>query len=79
MDLTPEVTDATSKVTDATSNASPASTLTHENWEEDFQMKMKVDPSFKQYILANYTDKKDGPPKPPDSIEAANEVSGNGE
>jgi hypothetical protein len=74
-----DLTDLATEVTDATSNASPASTLTHENWEEDFQMKMKLDPSFKQYILDNYTDKKDGPPKPPDSIEAADKVSGNGE
>jgi hypothetical protein len=65
--------------TDTTSNSSPASTLTSENWEEDFQMKMKIDPGFKKYILENYTNKKDGPPKPPDSSAAADEPSGDGE
>ena len=42
-------------------------------------MKMNLDPGFKQYILNNYTHKKDGFPKPPDSLKAAGEVIGNGE
>jgi hypothetical protein len=77
-DAKKDLMDTATEATDATSSSSPASTLTSENWEEDFQMKMKLDSGFKQYILDNYINKKDGPSKPPDSTAAADEPSGAG-
>jgi hypothetical protein len=77
-DAKKDLMDTATEATDATSSSSPASTLTSENWEEDFQMKMKLDSGFKQYILDNYINKKDGPSKPPDSTAAADEPSGDG-
>jgi hypothetical protein len=74
-----ELMDTGTLATDATSQSSPASTLTSENWEEDFQMKMKLDPGFKKYILDNFANKQDGPPKPTDSSAAAAKASGEGE
>jgi hypothetical protein len=67
--------------TEVTVESSPASTLTgSETWEEDFQMKMKLDPNFKQYILSTLLKHPpDGPPKPPEIIEAAAKASGTGE
>jgi hypothetical protein len=66
--------------TEMTADSSPASTLTRsENWEEDFQLKMKLDPGFKKYILEMVTNSKDGPPKPPGEIGAAATASGEGE
>ena len=67
--------------TAATTNSSTASTLTRsDNWEEDFQMKMKLDPGFKKYILETVLKHtQDGPPKPPAEIGAAAIASGEGE
>jgi hypothetical protein len=67
--------------TEVTANSSPASTLTRsENWEEDFQTKMKLDPSFKKYILEMVSkNSQDGPPKPPEKTVAAAIASGEGE
>jgi hypothetical protein len=64
-----------------TADSSPASTLTRsENWEEDFQLKMKLDPGFKKYILEMVTkNSQDGPPKPPEETGAAAIASGEGE
>ena len=64
-----------------TADSSPASSLSRsENWEEDFQLKMKLDPGFKNYILEMVTkNSKDGPPKPPEETGAAAIASGEGE
>ena len=52
-----------------------------ENWEEDFQLKMKLDLGFKKYILEMVTknNSQDGPPKPPEETGAAAIASGKGE
>ena len=77
-DAITDLMDTSTEITDATSHSSPASTLTNENWEEDFRMKMRLDDGFKQYILDTYINKTGGPPKPPDSSAAADEPSGDG-